>query len=232
LQLIKKLETCVTFPGFLLISVSAIIKVILEIVLMTNRTQDSKDLEALTRGDAAAFTRVYNRYRDRVYGFAYRMLGTQAAAEDITHEAFMVLIKHPERYSPKRSSILTFLCAVARNCILNHFRLRGKEVEDFFEEDDLQQIKNEYEPDPLSSLLDRELAAKVSESIALLPEFQREVIVLREFQELSYDDISIVTGADVNVVKARLFRARQNLAKHLAPYIVLKGEECHEMRRS
>ncbi len=93
-------------------------------------------------------------------------------------------------------------------------------------------LKNEYDTDPLSSLLDRELALKVNEAISLLPEFQREVIVLREFQELSYEDISIVTGTDVNVVKARLFRARQNLAKYLAPYMVLKGEEYHEMRRS
>jgi RNA polymerase sigma-70 factor (ECF subfamily) len=199
---------------------------------MTNRNQDSKDLTALACGDSIAFTRVYNRYREQVYGFAYRMLGVQSTAEDITQEAFLVLIKHPERYRPERGSILTFLCTVARNCIFNHFRIRGKGVEDFSGEEDLQQVKNECEPDPLSSLLNRELAAKVNESISLLPEFQREVIVLREFQELSYGDISIVTGTDVNVVKARLFRARQNLAKHLAPYVVLKGEECYEMRRN
>ena len=93
-------------------------------------------------------------------------------------------------------------------------------------------IKDADEVDPLSSLIDQELKKKIDEYIALLPPLQREVIVLRKFQELSYFEISIVTGTDVNVVKARLHRARQSLAKNLAPYMISEGERYHGLRKS
>ncbi len=199
---------------------------------MNERDEDLIQARRVAGGDAEAFSRLYDRYRDRVFGFAYRMLGSQSLAEDVTHEAFLALIENPERFRPELGSMKTFLCAVARNCILNHFRKRGAAIEDFFEDDELQSVTDESEPDPLSALLDRELGVKIKESIALLPALQREVIVLREFQELSYEEISIVVGAEASVVKARLYRARQTLGRHLAPYLVSKGEVCYELPRS
>jgi len=74
--------------------------------------------------------RIYRRHRDRVYGFAYRMLNSQSIAEDVTHEAFLVLIEHPERYQEERGSMLTFLCSVARNHIMHHFRRNGHEAQE------------------------------------------------------------------------------------------------------
>lgn len=199
---------------------------------MVNSDKDFRELErALASGDADAFTRIYGRYRDKVYSFAYRMLGVRSVADEVTQEAFLALIKHPERYQAEKGSMLTFLCAVARNCILNHYRRRDYLFEDSYEEDKAVVINAGDEPNPLRTLLEQELAAKVNEAIELLPPLQREVIVLREFQELSYEEISIVTGASVNVVKARLHRARQNLASRLAPYMNLRGERCYELRR-
>lgn len=200
---------------------------------MKNINEDSADLKGAASGDAEAFARLYKRYRNRVYGFAHRMLNVQATAEDVTQEAFLVLIEYPEKYQPERGSVLTFLCAVARNAVLNRFRHRNYEAEDDFEEQELYLIKDEGAPDPLSALLEGELARKIDESIALLPPLQREVIVLRKFQELSYQEISVVTGAEINVVKARLHRARKNLAKNLASYILFEeGERCYELRKS
>lgn len=194
---------------------------------MNQRDEDSVEIRRIAGGDAEAFSRLYGLYRDRVFGFTYRMLGCQSVAEEATQEAFMALIRHPERFRPELGSMLTFLCAVARNCILNHYRKSG-ETEDVLDED-LCLVRDESEPDPLATLLGKELETKVREAIALLPALQREVIVLREFQELSYDEISVVVGADANVVKARLYRARQTLGKHLAPYLVSKGELCYEL---
>lgn len=199
---------------------------------MTKENEDLIVIERIKKGDAESFTYLYERYRDRVYGFAYRMLGVQSTAEDVTQEVFLVIIQHPEKYQQARGSMLTFLCSIARNNILNRFRRRSYEVEDNFDEDELGLIRDDYEINPLSSLLEQELTAKVDECIALLPPLQREVVVLRKFQELSYQEISIITGTELNVVKARLHRARQSLAKNLAPYINLKGGDCHEMRRS
>ena len=199
---------------------------------MTNRDEDLVLVERIRQGDAESFSRLYERYRDRVYGFSYRMLGIQSTAEDVTHEVFLVLIQSPEKYEAERGSMLTFLCTIARNYILNQFRRRSYEVEDSFDEKELALIRDEDEADPLSSLIERELTAKIDEYIALLPPLQREVIILRKFQELSYFEISLVTGTDVNVVKARLHRGRQSLAKNLARYMISEGEHYHGLRKS
>ena len=128
--------------------------------------------------------------------------------------------------------MLTFLCAVARNNILNQFRRHNYKMVDDYNEDELDLLSDGNETNPLAALIEQEVTAKVEECIALLPPLQREVVVLRKFQELSYQEISIVTGAEVNVVKARLHRARRSLARSLSSYMNLKGGDCHELRRN
>ena len=187
---------------------------------MASSLADQELLAAAARGDQAAFSQLYQRYRNRVYGFAYRMLGTQEIAEDVTHEAFLLLIRQPERYQAARGSLLTFLCAVARNHIFQHLRHQERHAPEPVETSgECDEAGARHSFDPLSDLLERELAAQVEEALAKLPVAQREVVVLREYQELSYEEIAEVIGADTNVVKARLYRARQALAKRLAPYL-------------
>ena len=187
---------------------------------MANSLADQELLAAAARGDQAAFSQLYQRYRNRVYGFAYRMLGAQESAEDVTHEAFLVLIRQPERYQAERGSLLTFLCAVARNHIYQHLRHQERYAPEPVEtSDEYEEAGVRYSFDPLNDLLERELAAVVEAALAKLPVAQREAVTLREYQELSYEEIATVIGADTNVVKARLYRARQALAKRLAPYL-------------
>jgi len=187
---------------------------------MANSLADQELLAAAARGDQAAFSQLYQRYRNRVYGFAYRMLGTQESAEDVTHEAFLLLIQQPERYQAERGSLLTFLCAVARNHIYQHLRHQERYApEPVDTSGEYEESGVRYSFDPLNDLLERELAAVVEAALAKLPVAQREAVTLREYQELSYEEIATVIGADTNVVKARLYRARQALAKRLAPYL-------------
>lgn len=198
---------------------------------MSKQSDETALVERAARGDAAAFSELYHRYGHRVYGFAFRMLGSQSVAEDVTHEAFLVLIEHPERYRSERGSVLTFLCSIARYHVFHLFRRRGYQVE--LENDDaVNQVRrsDESQRDPLAILLGQELAAEVAAAIAELSPLQREAIVLREFQELSYEEIARVTGAEVSVVKVRLHRARRSLARRLAPYLSSEREQCHELR--
>ena len=194
--------------------------------------RDTKDIELMANGDPDAFARLYSFYRDKIYAFAYRMVGDQAKAEDIMQESFLFLIQNPERYDPAKSSLLTFLCVIARNKIISYFRRQGIEVEDLFNEDEASEWIDENGIDPLSLVLSQELSTKINEAIAKLPALQREVIVLREFHDLSYEEISEVVGTQLNVVKARIHRARQNLSKTLAPYLFAKGVHCYELQRS
>lgn len=194
------------------------------------RANEARLIERSACGDALAFTRLYQLYRDRVFGFALRMLGDFEAAEDVTHEAFFVLIKHPERYKSERGSLLTFLCGIARNHILLHWRRRGYQLEDQIE-DDWEIASPTETQNPLNDFLNRERTELVAAALAALPVLQREALVLREFQELSYAEIASVTSTSIDVIKMRLRRARQSLSLRLSAY--LNSEEGpHELQRS
>jgi RNA polymerase sigma-70 factor (ECF subfamily) len=182
-------------------------------------------------GDVTAFSRLYELYRVRVFGFAVRMLGDSQMAEDIAHDTFMVLIEHPQKYSPERGSLITFLCAIARNQILLHWRRLGYQLEEQMEDEELVEIPGDTGRGPLTEILSRELSEKITAAIAQLPPLQREAIVLREYEGLAYQEIATITGSTVDMVRMRLRRARQSLSLRLGPYLN-SGESSYELHRS
>jgi RNA polymerase sigma factor (sigma-70 family) len=189
---------------------------------------DAKLIEKAIEGDACAFNEVYLLLRNPVFGFVNRMLGKSAAAEDITQETFVFFIEHPEKYLIERGSLLAFLCGVARHKIMHHLRKHQSRLEISVDGmDDFIEPVDECAPDPLKILLDNEIALKIEECIAMLPPLQREVLILREIQELSYEEIAKIIEANTGTVKIRLYRARRNLACSLAPYISYERKNCH-----
>jgi RNA polymerase sigma-70 factor (ECF subfamily) len=177
---------------------------------------DERLLKSAGRGDEAAFRVLYQRHRDAVFRFAYRFTGSVAAAEDVTHDCFLSLIKSPERFDPSRAGLRTYLYAAARNLSFKHLRPTSAEVtlEEWTEEPRAAEVEQ-----PLRQLLDEELSAKVRAAVASLPPLQREALILFEYEELSLSEIAVITGADTGVVKSRLHRARQKLRQLLAPYL-------------
>jgi len=194
-----------------------------------NPNSEANLIEKIAQGDELAFNEIYYRHRNRVYGFTYRMTINRAVAEEITHETFMVLIQHPERFHAERSSLLTFLCAVARNCVMNHLRRRHNQDVGLEELENFDYLEDDTKGNPLADLLKMELAERIDAGIAALPPLQREVIILREFEGLSYEEIAKVTDAELSAVKTRLHRARQTLAKHLAAYVTSPKDKCYEL---
>jgi len=170
-------------------------------------------------GDETAFLALYERYRDPIYRFAYRLLGSAALAEDITHDCFLSLLRRPQSFDPARASLRTYLYAAVRNLSLKQFRRPRCEVA--LEELQAEPATAETQ-EPLRQLLTQELGAVVRRAIERLPQLQREALILFEYEELSLAEIARVVEADVGAVKARLARARENLRRQLAPY--LSGE--------
>jgi len=174
------------------------------------------DLELVRRagkGDEAAFLLLYERFRKGVFDFAYRLLGSQAAAEDIMHDCFASVIANFHRFDPKRASIRTYLFAAARNLACKHLRDPDNEASGELPED------LEADAGPLDLLLGNELCDVVRTAIGRLPPLQREVLLLCEYEDLALAEIAAVVNADVGTVKARLHRARVNLKRMLAPYL-------------
>ena len=183
---------------------------------MPERTTDELLLKQAGEGDQAAFLELYDRYRDPIFRFAYRLLGTVEIAEDVTHDCFLSLIRKPENYRPERASLKTYLYAAARNLALKHFRDQGRET-------GLDEVSEEPRESPrrgpLRRLLDEELATHVREAIFSLPPLQREALILFEYEGLSLNEVAEVAGTDAGAIKARLYRAREGLRRMLRPYL-------------
>ena len=183
---------------------------------MPERTTDEVLLKRAGEGDQAAFLELYDRHRQPIFRFAYRLLGEVDVAEDVTHDCFLSLIRKPENFRPERASLRTYLFAAARNLALKHFRNSGREtgLEEVNEEPRLSPRQ-----EPLRKLLDEELAAEVRKAVFSLPPLQREALILFEYEELSLNEVAEITGADVGAVKSRLYRARERLKTVLRPYL-------------
>lgn len=183
---------------------------------MPDRTTDELLLERAGAGDQAAFDQLYERHRSRVFRFAYRLLGTVEAAEDITHDCFLSLLRRPDGFDARKGSLQSYLYSAARNLSLKHFRSAGREgaLDDLAEEP-----ATPAREEPLRVLLDNELSLKVKEAVASLPPLQREALVLFEYEELTLNEIAGIVGSDVGAVKARLHRAREGLRSMLSTYL-------------
>ena len=183
---------------------------------MPERTTDELLLKEAGEGDQAAFLELYDRYREPIFRFAYRLLGSVEIAEDVTHDCFLSLIRKPENYRPERASLKTYLYAAARNLALKHFRDQGRET-------GLDEVSEEPKESPrrgpLRRLLDEELATQVREAIFSLPPLQREALILFEYEGLSLNEVAEVAGTDTGAIKARLYRAREGLRRVLRPYL-------------
>jgi RNA polymerase sigma-70 factor (ECF subfamily) len=188
---------------------------------LPDRDTDERLLERAASGDEAAFQILYLRYRDLIFRFAYRLVGSSAAAEDVTHECFLTLIQQPGRFKPELASFRTYLYAVARNLSLKNFNSTGREAA-------LEELKREPatsdRQQPVRQLLDKELSAEVQRAVSGLPPLQREALVLFEYEELSLAEVALIVGADVGTVKGRLFRARERLRQELAQYFSIGRE--------
>jgi RNA polymerase sigma-70 factor (ECF subfamily) len=173
------------------------------------------------RGREEAFVAIYQRHRSPVFQFAWRLTGSQAAAEDITQECFLALVRGAT-FDGDRGTLRTYLFGVARNLVLRRLRISSREAEE---------AADAAAPiDVLDDLLVAERSELVARAVAQLPLLQREAIVLFTFEELSLEEIAKITGVDAGAVKSRLHRARESLRAALSP-LLLGSKQTREVER-
>ena len=195
---------------------------------MADQATDEQLLEQAAKGNTAAFQILYERYRDPIFRFAYRLLGSVEAAEDVAHDCFLSLIKEPGRFDSTRASLRTYLYAAARNLAAKRYHSLGRETAIGELADEPQATERN---EPIRRVLDHELAGEVERAIAELPPLQREALVLFEYEDLSLAEIAAVVGADSGTVKGRLFRAREKLRIRLDRYFRI-GREAVTVKRA
>lgn len=187
-------------------------------------------IEKALHGDMELFSAIYFALRGSIYGFVFRMVRENSLAEDITQDTFIFLLENTEKFDAQRGSLLSFLCGVARHKVMRYFRKHSTRSE--YHEEDLNSFETAENSDlnQLEGLLKKELTQKIEEEILKLPVLYREVLILREMEELSYAEIASITNTDLNQVKIRLYRARKKIAEELKPYFVeAKEKKIYEM---
>lgn len=178
-------------------------------------------MERIAEGDHAAFRRLVERHQDAIVGTVAKMLGNHSEAEDIAQQVFLRVWKYAKRYRPD-AKFTTYLFTITRNLVFTESsrRSRRKEVSaDEREEAFNQTLTASPNAQPDSAILQAELQLKVDQAIAQLPEVQRMAVVLRQYEQLSYEEIASVLSLSVSAVKSLLFRARTTLRDHLAGYL-------------
>ena len=175
-----------------------------------NWLTDEQLVNNLRNGMSNAFEEIYYRYKRQIYTFFLTLAGNQFLAEDATHDCFMKMYQNIDMLSDP-SVLRSWLYTIARNQtykILKKERGNGR-----LEEDSV------WSPDtPLSLAESKDTSRIVSECIdALKPEY-KEVLILREYEQRSYAEITAITGDTESSVKSRLFKARRALAEKLEPY--------------
>lgn len=154
------------------------------------------------RGSRAALELLFSRYRQPLYAFFRRRLSGKHRAEDLTQETFVALIRNSARYEP-RALFRTYLYGIAMNLLSAEHRKQSRA-------DELDNV--------IASLEDRtEPVLWVREALEKLAPEEREILMLREYEQLSYSEIASVLRIPVNTVRSKLFRSRLALKAHLEP---------------
>jgi RNA polymerase sigma-70 factor (ECF subfamily) len=172
---------------------------------------DDALLARLARGDEAAFTALFRRRQGDVYRVALLMTGSPAAAEDVTQDVFLAVMRDAGRYESGRSSVKAWLCGIARNHARRRLERDGRNVP-LLEHGDSETPAIAVHPDPVGDLAHMQRVDALRRAIMNLPLRYREVVVLCDLEEISYADAAEALDCAVGTVRSRLHRARGLLA--------------------
>jgi RNA polymerase sigma-70 factor (ECF subfamily) len=193
---------------------------------------DTSLIERCRRNDIAAFNEIVIRYKNKIYNYIYRMVGSAEDAEDLTQEVFVKMYVAIDSFR-NQSSLNTWLYRIAGNLCIDAHRKRSRRdagfggsvssldvplVSESGDEGPGREVPDStFEPAKL--LAQSEMDSYIQSALSKLPEKMRTVVVLHDIEGLQYEEIADVVGCPLGTVKSRLFNARALLREHLTPYM-------------
>jgi RNA polymerase sigma-70 factor (ECF subfamily) len=187
----------------------------------TSDEDDVRLMRLIANGDTAALEELIERHQGLVLGTVARMLGSNSDVEDIGQQVFVRVWRSAARYVP-RAKFTTWLLKITRNLVFNEMRRMKRHSQVSIQPEPGAEeiaIKDATVQAPDAALLEQELQEAIEKAITELPETQRMAVVLRRYEDLSYDDIAQVLDLSVPAVKSLLFRARSELRTRLQQYL-------------
>ena len=174
---------------------------------------EEKLIKEARRGKSGAFEKLYNHYLGQIYRFIYMKVSHREEAEDITHEVFMNAWQNIKHYRPRGFPLSSWLYRIARNGVIDHYRLKKNHVE-------LETLEADAEVAKVATSIEVELdqgltLEKVKDAIRELSHDQQDVILMRFMEELSHDEIAAALDKSVGAVRLIQHRAINALKKIL-----------------
>jgi len=176
---------------------------------------DEELVEACQAGEVSAFDILVARWEDRIRGAAFRFLGSEEEARDVAQEAFLKAYRALDGFK-REARFSSWLYQIATNLCRDRLRRRKTRATVSLEAlEETGPVMVETRPDAHERLLERDLAQAVRRAIHALPEEQREVVILKEYQELTFLEIAQALDVPVSTVKTRLYRGLGQLRLRL-----------------
>src|SRR5579863_1088090 len=185
----------------------------------TTQRQDDELVRRLRTGEEAAYEDLLSRFQQPVYNLAYRLLNDPGDASDVVQEVFLKVFRNVSHFR-RQSSLKTWIYRITVNEAHNHrrwfFRHRSREVG---LDDEQDQVRTRNVPDsdrsPFDCTFDREKHELIETALARINPLFREAVVLRDVEDLSYEEIAEVLQLSLGTVKSRILRGREALREEL-----------------
>lgn len=173
-------------------------------------------------GDQIAWEQIVRQYWRKVFNVAYKFVGKHDEAEDLTQDIFFKIFKSLDTFD-RRANFQTWLISISRNLCIDHYRSVRKEREAVDREVDAADLAPATpEPGPVAALEQRDRVALLKQAMSALPESLRTAVLMRDIQELSYQEIADRLRLPEGTVKSRINRGRTELARQIRK---LRGNE-------
>ena len=196
----------------------------------TDTVGDVELVAAVRRGDDRAFEELFRRYQQRVTGYVARMVGCREHAEEITQEAFISALRRL-RETEQAIAFKAWIYGIARNGAIDHLRARSRRgtevgydhVESFVEPNGVLSV-----PAPEAAIENKQALSDLQGALGGLSEAHHQILVMRELEGLSYDQLGQRLGMTRSQVESTLFRARRRLEEEYSELV--SGERCERVR--
>ncbi|MCK8486358.1 sigma-70 family RNA polymerase sigma factor [Paenibacillus sp. MBLB2552] len=194
---------------------------------------DSQMIREIKEGNTELYSELMRRYQRKILAFVYHMLKSahmELLAEDLCSETFYKAFRSLHSFRELDASFSTWLYTIARNTVLSELRKQRNGNVPLDESGIVPVASNDVVPE--QAVLRSEKVGMVREAINNLPEKQRSALILREYDQLDYQEIANILGQSVSAVKSLLFRARSSVKSQLEPYFYEPIYEHYEGMKS
>ena len=187
---------------------------------MDKQSSDEELMTRIAEGDEYAFQTLVERHQTSVLNLIYRFIGDRAKSQDLAQEVFLRVWQAARSYEAK-AKLTTWLYRVTANICINDLKAsRRKKWLRFFHVDSEEQADGEADflgaaPSPEDQLLSKERSREITKALQSLPENQRMALILKRYEDLSYEEIARILNCSISAVESLLVRAKRNLQEKL-----------------